>query len=589
MGQFIKYVFASCLGVLLAGFALFGIMGAVIGGLASSGNQAVKVSSNSILELDFSDPIPEKSNNVQRNDFALETDKVLGLHDMIKAVEAAKEDDKIKGIFLDLSSVSGGMGTKASIREALIDFKESGKFIIAYAKYYTQGSYYIASVADKVYLNPVGDMDFRGFASEVTFFKNMLDKMGVKMQVFYAGKFKGASEPYRRTDLSEENRLQIREYISGLYDIFLTDIAESRGIAKTELSRIADQMAIRSPEDALQYKLVDALGYYDEAVNELRVRLDLEEDDKLKSVNIVDYEKGVKKTNYKIKDRIAVVYAEGGINTGTGNAGTIGDEKYMKLLRKIRKDDKIKAVVLRVNSGGGSALASDNIWREMTRIKEKGKPVVVSMGDVAASGGYYIACMADKIYAEEGTITGSIGVVGAIPSAQELMNDKIGITLDTVRTGKYSAGISLGRDISEDERAVIQEGVSRVYQTFKQRVADGRGMNVEQVEQIAQGRVYTGSRALELGLVDEIGGLGDALETAAELAELEEYRTKEYPFIKEPIQELMDQLTGKKDAQIEGLLQKELHDFYPYYQEIKNIKDFKGIQARMPFVIKVTE
>ncbi len=590
MGQFFKFVFASCLGVILASIAVTLIGSLVIGRMVAKENASVDIKPNSVLELKFNEPIPERTNNLPQDFSDFKTEKTLGLHDIVDAIEAAKEDDNIKGIFLNINGASGGQSTKSVIRDALIDFKESGKFIISYAKYYTQGDYYLASVADKVYLNPVGEFDFRGFGAQITFFKNMLDKLGVNMQVFYAGKFKGASEPYRRTNLSEANRLQIREYINSLYAVYLQNISESRGVSVAELEAIADEMKIREPEDALANKLVDVLGYYDEAISEMKVRVGLEDDDKLKKVSLGKYAKGVTSSGkLSIKDKIAIVYAEGGIGLGEGDPGSIGDEKYMKILRKIRNDDKIKAVVLRVNSGGGSALASDNIWREMSLIKETGKPVVVSMGDVAASGGYYISCGADKIYAEESTITGSIGVVGAIPSTQKLMNEELGITFDTVKTGPFANGMSLVYDMSEEEKAITTEGIKNIYEIFLKRVAEGRGMTRDAVNEIAQGRVWVGPKAKEIGLVDEIGGLDDAIETAKELAGLEKYRTKEYPIIKEPIEQLIEDLMGEKDTRAiqASIVKKEFKEFYPYYDKIKKLQDFKGIQMRMPFEVEV--
>lgn len=589
MGQFFKFVFASCLGLVLAGILLMVIGGAAIGSLISKESQSVSVKPNSVLELKLNTPIPERTNNIPRDFSSFDIENILGVHDIVDAIEGAKEDDNIKGIFLNMNGASGGQATKSLIRDALSDFKDSGKFIYAYSKAYSQGDYYLASVADKVYLNPVGGMDFRGFGAQLMFVKNMLDELGIKMQVFYAGKFKGATEIFRRTDLSEENRLQIRQYIDGLYEVYLDDISRSRKISVPELKNIADEFLVRSPEDALSYKMVDVLGYYDEVESAIKERIGSDEDDKLKKISLSDYAKTVtSKSDFSVKDRIAVVYAEGGIDVGEGDPGTIGDEKYMKILRKIRRDDKIKAMVLRVNSGGGSALASDNIWREIQLIKEAGKSVVVSMGNVAASGGYYIACDADKIYAQDNTITGSIGVFATIPSTQNFMNEKLGITFDTVSTGEFSNSLSLVYDVKEKEGQIIQESVEEIYETFLKRVSEGRGMTRDAVHEIAQGRVWTGLKAKEIGLVDEIGGLDEAITAAQELAGLEKYRMKEYPLIKDPMEQIIEDIMGKKDAAIKAeFVKTEFKELYPYYKKMKTLKEMKGAQMRMPFEIEV--
>ncbi len=589
MNNFFKIVFGSCLGVFLAGIVFFVVMGGIAGKIISDESKSVSVKPNSVLEIKLNTAIPERTGNVPTDPMAFDTEKVLGLHDMVKAIEYAKEDDNIKGIFINADlTIGGGLATKAMIRNALVDFKESGKFIIAYSKYYTQTVYYMASVADKIYLNPLGSLEFRGFSSQVTFYKNMLDKLGVDMQVFYAGKFKGATEPYRRTDLSEPNRLQIREYLNGLYEVFLDDISESRGVSKTELKNIANEYKIRQPEDGVTHKLIDVVGYHDQAVTDMKVRMGLEEDDKFNKVSLNKYSKKVKSdTDFSLKDKVAVVYAEGGISMGDSDPGSIGDDKYMKILRKIRKNDKIKAVVMRVNSGGGSALASENIWREIERIKEAGKPVVTSMGDVAASGGYYIACNSNRIFAEEATITGSIGVFSTIPNASKLMDEKLGITFDTVRTGKFSNGLSLVTPMSPEEKAIFQKSTEDMYDTFLTRVSDGRKMSKSAVNEIAQGRVWTGTKAKEIGLVDEIGGLEAAVDHAASLADIEKYRVKEYPIIKEPIQQFIDKFTKKDEAATNAFIQAEFKEFYPIYKQMKQVKEMSGIQARMPYTIEI--
>jgi len=589
MKNFFKFIFASCLGTLLA----LGAMTLIFVSAASSlGKQAdsVKVKSNSVLKLTFGDPIPEKTNNMAPTgalNFSF-NDSPLGLHDMIDAIEAAKDDDNIKGIYMELSTnFSAGMATMSALREALEDFKESEKFVVSYGNYYTQGSYYMASVADKMYLNPVGAVVAPGFAAQIPFFKKMIDDWGIKAQVYYAGKFKSATEPFRRTNMSDENRLQTRQYLNEGFNIFLEDMAKSRGKSLAEMKDIVSEYRARNAQDAIDYGLIDELKYKDQVLDDLKDRIGLEEKDDIEAIGIKKYHKATKKkSDYSIKDRIAVVYAEGNIVDGEGETGNIGGDRYAKIIRKIRKDNKVKAIVLRVNSGGGSALASEVILRELIRAKEEGKNVVVSMGDVAASGGYYIACEADKIFAEPNTITGSIGVFGLLPSVQDMMDKEIGITFDTVKTGRFATTGTPFFDLSEAEGQIIQQSVNEVYTTFKQRVADGRDMTVEDVDEVAQGRVWTGKKASTIGLVDELGGLDDALAAAAELADLENYRIKEYPRTKEPIQQLLDDLMGKETTKT--MIKNEIgEDFYKYYEYAKQIKNMSGPQARMPFMIEI--
>ncbi|MEM6321409.1 MAG: signal peptide peptidase SppA [Bacteroidota bacterium] len=594
MQQFFKFVFASCLGIALFTLAFSFFLIAVAGGAAASfgAKQGAEVKPNSVLEITFDAPIPEKTNNVQPQGFTLEPEEVVGLFDMVDAIEHAKTDDDIKGIFLDVSMVPGGMVTRSTLRDALVDFKESGKFIVAYAKFYTQNGYYMASVADDISVHPIGTIDFRGYGAQIPFYKNMLDKIGVKMEVYYAGQFKSATEPYRLTEMSDQNRRQIKEYLEPLYQTFLNDIGEARDIAPDELRRIANGWLIREAEDAVTYKLADRVGYKDEVLDVLREKIGLEDDDKIYKINLKDYAGKVRpKTNFNVKDKIAVIFAEGTIVMGGKDvAGSVSDEDYGPMIRKIRKDDKIKGIVLRVNSGGGSALTSESLWQELSLAMEEGKPVVVSMGDYAASGGYYIACMADKIFAEPNTITGSIGIFSMIPNASELLNDKIGISLDTLNLGQYASSINGFHDHAPDEAAIIQEMTDNGYEMFLKRVSEGRDMTRDEVHEIAQGRVWTGEKALEIGLVDELGDLEDAIAEVKELAGLQEYRISEYPKVKDPFQQLIDQLLNPSNATANAkaaVLREELGPLYPAYQQFKEIKETTGLQARMPFLIDV--
>ncbi len=585
MGKFLQFVLASCLGVILASGVVFGLGMLVVGKIASSADAPKKVKANTVLKLTFSEVIPEKTNNIPVDPYSFDTSKKLGLHEIIETIRAAKEDDKINGIYLNLDGMRTGRATAASLREALIDFKEDGKFIVAYSELYSQGSYYVASVADKVIVNPLGGVDFLGFGVQIPFFKDMLDRLGIKMQVYYAGDFKSATEPFRLDKMSEENRLQTREYVESMYRLYLNDISESRDIPASKLRKIANGYLLRNAEDALDYEMVDAIGYEDQALDELRDLLGLDKSDKISEVNLLDYNKGVKSnTDYKIKDKVAVVFAEGEINMGEGDGGTIGGDKYVKLLRKLRKNDKIKAVVIRVNSPGGSALASDMMWREIKLLKEEGKPVVASMGDVAASGGYYLACAADSIFAEPNTVTGSIGVFSLIPSLENMLREKVGITFDTLTTGRFSLGLGLFKDISPAEGTILQEATDEIYETFLSRVSDGRKMSRDEVHKVAQGRVWTGLKAKEINLVDEIGDLERAIAAAANLAGIEKYRVSEYPAIKDPVQQMIEQFTGQKNAKV--LVESELNELIPYYKQIKHIKSMEGVQARLPFVLE---
>ena len=587
MSQFFKFVFASCLGVILAGVLVSIFLSVAVGNMVSRAEEGNDVTSNSILELSFKDPIPEKSNNLPVSPYDLYPDEIMGLQRIVETIHSAKEDKNIKGIFMDLSGISAGRASSGVIRDAILDFKESGKFVTAYSKYYSQGSYYLASAADKVYVNPIGGLDFRGFSAQIPFFKDMLDRLGVKMQIYYAGQFKSATEPFRLNEMSDQNRFQVKEYLNGMYKIFLQDIADSRNISTTELRNIANELKIRNAEDAVKYKLADAVGYRDEVYTALRERLGFDEKDKLKLVSMGDYAAKMSSgKDYTAKDKVAVVYAEGSIVDGKGERGQIGGDKYASLIRKLRKDDKVKAIVLRINSGGGSVIASDIIWRELLLARQEGKPVVASMGDVAASGGYYIACLADSIFAEPSTITGSIGVFGMIPSLEKTMKDKMGVDFDTVTTGKYATGLNLFMDISEGEGRIIQSTIEEIYETFLTRVADGRKMSRDEVHKIAQGRVWTGEKALEIGLVDKFGGVDAAVASAAKLAGLEKYRTGSYPVIKEPIQELLEDLSGTTERSTQVFARKELGELYPFYEQLVMLKNMKGVQARLPFVVK---
>ena len=594
MSTFWKIVFGSCLGSILAGILLVFLGSGIIGAL-SLGSEKKELKSNSVLAITLSPTtiIPEKTNNTDAPRFTLNNSAVIGLSDLVKTLETAKNDPNIKGIKLEVEGLMTGQATTSVLRKAMEDFRSSGKFILSYGVVYTQKDYFLASAADKIYIHPNGMFDFRGYGSQITFFKNMLDKLDIKVQVFYAGQFKSATEPFRFDKMSEPNKLQVRAYLNGLYAVFLESIAKSRNISTEDLRKYADELMIRNADDAVKYKLVDAKAYKDEFLSDIKSRVGVAEKEKVHYVSLNDYyEAKVKDKKEKGgKDKIAVIYAEGTINMGKKSTGEIGGEAYSAMIRKIRQDEHIKAIVLRVNSGGGSSLASEDIWRELQMAKQEGKKIVVSMGDVAASGGYYISTPADTIFAEPNTITGSIGVFAVVPGLHNTMKNKLGITFDTVRTGRYSTGFSINYDFNADEQKYFQENVDHIYDNFLGVVAEGRKMSKENVHTIAQGRVWTGKMAKEIGLVDRMGGLSDAIACASRMAGISEYKIKEFPLSKEPVQQFIDQLMGAEDDDNstvgKQLIRTEMGPLYPYFEQLQTLRNISGIQMRMPYMIEI--
>jgi protease IV len=594
MAQFFKFLFASCLGTALALVLLFFVGMSAIAGLASSATETPKtaVQPNSVLELSFDRMIPERTNNTAVDPFDVDNPYVVGLTDMVKMIRMAKEDADIKGIYLTPSAVMAGKATASVIHDALVDFKTSGKFVIAYGDFYTQSGYYLASVADSILLNPIGAVEFHGLSSTITYYKGLLDKMDVQMRIFYCGKYKSATEPFRMDKMSDENRLQVRQYVNALNDVLMQDIAEARGIPEAELRQVADRYDGLTATGAKNSHLVDRLAYEDEAFAAMKSRIGLDPKDKLHRVSLEDYFKNKgKKSDLGAKEKIAILYAEGSLQDGESTEpGNIYGSQYVKMLRKIRNDDKVKALVLRVNSPGGSVLASDQIYREIQLFKQSGRPVVVSMGDVAASGGYYIACQADSIFAEPNTITGSIGVFGMIPMLQKTMRENLGITFDSVRTAKHSAFGTSVFDFSPEEEALIQGRVNSTYEDFLQKVARGRKKTRDEIHEIAQGRVWAGKKAKEIGLVDELGGLDRALDCAARLAGIEKYRKSEYPESKTGMEQFIERFARKKDrddAVRAMFLEGELKELYPAYKTMQDLRQSKGIIARIPYDIRI--
>jgi protease IV len=590
MKHFFSTMFASLLGSILAAIILFFIGFLIIIAVASStsNEENAQIEKHSILNLDFTAKITDKEPSSPIDGFSLynmRTDHSIGLKTILDNIAKAKTDENIDGIFMNLSSLNVELSNIEEIRNALLDFKESKKFIYSYADDYSHKSYFLASISDKIYLNPVGELQFIGLGVQVLFYKKVLEKFGIEPVIIRHGKFKSAVEPFMLDKMSEANKEQLLSYVGSAWGQMLKGISKERNIEVARLNQIADNLLISSANSAVSEGLIDSLAYYDQVIEKLQNKTKANKEDDLKLVTLSKYIK-VPKSRSKdekglAKDKIAVIYATGEIVMGSGDGTNIGAESLSKMIKEARKDEKTKAIVLRVNSPGGSALASDIIWREM-ELARKTKPVIVSMGSTAASGGYYISCAADTIVAEPTTLTGSIGVFGLLFNIEKLLNDKIGINVDRVNTNKYSDLGSATRQMKPEEQAFIQKSVEEIYTTFISHVADGRGMTIQKVDDIGQGRIWSGINALEIGLVDTLGGLNLAIEIAAKKAKLEKYRLENFPKKKETIDAIME-LLGEtvKDKSIGN----ELQDFEPYYKAFVNIKKMKGIQARIPFEI----
>lgn len=585
MKEFLKYTLAAIVGTGLVLGVLFMIFIGVIVGITSgiSDEKDTKVEPNSVLVVDLSYALPERTNEnpLANFDFAsMDVHEVLGLNDVLANIEKAKTDDNIKGIYLKLGLMPNGFATIEAIRNKLKEFKESGKFIVAYGEVVTQKSYYLASVANEIYVNPVGYLELKGFASQLFFVKNLLDRLEIDMNIFYCGQYKSATEPLRYTKMSDPNRAQIDTLLSGVYGKFIGGIAAERKVDSAKVDMICDSLLVRQPQDALNLGLIDGVKYYDEVLQILAEKTGTEKVEDLETLSLNKYDKAPgKKADYSVKDKIAVLYATGNIVDGKGEEDNIGSERFADAIREIRENDKIKALVLRINSGGGSALASDIILREITLAKEK-MPVIVSMGDVAASGGYYIACEGDVILAEPNTITGSIGVFGVLPNLTRFFNDKMGITFDGVKTGTFSDLGSTVRRMTHADSVIIQSGVDSVYLKFRSRVAAGRDLDLDYVSAIAQGRVYTGMQAKTLGLVDTLGGLDMAIALAKDKAGLESYRLVSYPKQENPLEKF---LSGKQEELETRMVSSYLGEYYPMWKKAHEATTMEGIQARMPF------
>ncbi|MFD2588506.1 signal peptide peptidase SppA [Croceitalea marina] len=584
--KFLRNLLAAILGCLIAFGVLF-FMFFVFAALVGSGDDGVVVKENSILELSLNSPIRDYEGKNNSDPFGALFEEGQGLDEILHTIAVAKNDDKIKGISMTTGFLQAGLAQTQEIRAALADFKAEGKFIYSYSDFYTQKNYYLATIADKLYLNPLGAMDFKGLASEVLYYKDLQEKTGVKMEVIRHGKYKSAVEPYLSNTMSDANRSQIKELITSLWTSMLTDIATSRNIDISNLNVIADTLGGRTPEYAVASGLVDGNMYFDEYESLLRESVAVEADAKLNYVDFEYYAKVASKKTLKTgADKIAVIYAQGEILYGEGGKDFIGQGVVNEALKKARDNKSVKAIVMRVNSPGGSALVSDIIWREI-ELTKKIKPVVVSFGNVAASGGYYIAAGADKIFAESTTITGSIGVFGTIPNINELAAD-IGVNAEQVGTNKNSVDYSLFEPMTDTFRNQVQEGIEQTYDTFLQRVADGRNMSIAVVDSIAQGRVWSGVDAKDLGLVDEIGNLDDAIAAAAEMVDLESYGIRKYPKYKSDFEKLMEDFGGAKAKVGEAFIKEELgNEAFQILKEFKQLSKQKGVQTRMPFTLNI--
>ncbi|MEO6686696.1 MAG: signal peptide peptidase SppA [Dyadobacter sp.] len=583
MLQFFKYVFATLVGILvffiLSFFILVGI------GSALSSDEKVVVEDKSVLKLDLNKPIAEVGVENPLSELGgpfSGNENVTGLKDIKDALKSAQKDDKIKGIYLKAENPQAGWATLEEIRNQLLEFKKSKKFVVAYGESFSEKGYYLASLSDKIYLNPAGGMEWNGMSAEYSFYKGTFDKLNIKPEIFRVGSFKSAIEPFIRENMSDSSKKQSAELIGAIYGNFLTNISKSRGIEVPVLKGFADSLTIDNPKAALANKLVTHLGYWDEFENSIKKELSIEDKKNISYVGVDKYIKSdVTPEDGDYNNRVAVIVAEGEINSGEGSDESIGSDDFIKELKKARDNDKIKAIVLRINSPGGSALASDVMWREI-QITSKKKPIIASMSDVAASGGYYMAMGCDKIVAQPNTITGSIGIFGLIFNVKDFMNNKLGVTFDAVKTSEHADWPTATRDMTEFEKSMIQKSVNEGYANFTSKAAAGRKMPVEKLRSLAQGRVWSGTEAKANGLVDVLGGIDDAIVIAAKAAKLKEgdYRVRYFPEKKKPIEELLGKMMGNSEDKV---LDRNLGELSTYVKMYKKLMNMGGMQTRLPY------
>lgn len=595
MRQFFKFVFASCLGSLLALALLVFIIIGFGAGMASknlSGRSSKTVEENTVLKLTIPAELPEQTNNTPVRQISFDNDVTIGIHDFAKAIKAAASDPKIKGIYLTDPAGSHGYASLHVIRDAMQEFKKSGKFIYCFSKFMDQNSYYLASIADKIYMHPLGFTDLKGFQVAIPFYKELMEKIGLKFNIYYAGQFKSATEPFRLEKMSEQNRVQLSEFLHDRFDTYLEEVSEARNMPQEELKKILDQYLASSPEKAKDLKLIDSLAYETDIITAMKSSMGIQDDQKIQLVSVNSYFDNVKDkdTDFGATNRIAVLYAEGDIIDANGEEGQIG-RNYLKTIREIRKNNSIKALVLRVNSRGGSAIQSDEMLKELDLLKNAGKPVVVSMGDYAASGGYYISCHADSIFADKHTLTGSIGVFAMIPDVSTMLDKKIGVDFDTISTGPMAAKFNPTFPWGKAEGDIIQNNIDHTYDTFLGVVAGGRNKSKDEIHAIAQGRIWSARQAEKNGLISKTGSLEDAIVCAARMASLDRYRTSEYPTRKDAITRIIDKIQGNdnetKSKLSETVLKASLGEYYIYYSELMNLKKNNGIQMKMIYPVEI--
>ncbi len=582
--DFIKRVLSTVVGIFVFLFVCFFLLLIMVGILVgSSSNEKIKIENNSVLNLDLDFPLLDNAGTLEFKDLPFFTqENNNGLFDLTKAIKEAAHDDRIKGIVIQSPVNKAGITQLKALRSALEEFKDSGKFVEAYMENYTQSDYYLSSVADSIYLNPIGGVDFKGLATELLYFKDLEEKTGVKFEVFRVGKYKSAVEPFIDNKMSDANREQITAYLTSLWKNISAEIASSRALSTAHLDSVADHLLARQAEGALKEGFVDKLAYRDEFEADLKKLTHTKDEDELHQIDIVKYIEGTKSsTKSKSKEgKIAVIYAQGQIYDKDGSISRIAPDQLVPAIKKAREDKEVKAIVLRVNSPGGSALASELIWREL-EITKREKPVVVSMGDVAASGGYYISSGADRIFAEPTTITGSIGVFGLLPHFKAL-TDKIGVHAEQVKTHENAIFYSPFKEVSDNQRQFITEEIVKIYQTFKTRVSEGRELPMDSVETLAQGRVWTGEQALQNGLVDELGGLDEALHYAAEKANLKTYQIQTLPKFEIDPSKLLQRYGFGLNEKV--FLKKTLgKELYPIYKDIKEAVEYKGSELLLPY------
>lgn len=587
MKSFLKLVFATIVGIFISFFLLFFVL-AGIGGSSS----VPKISTNSVLKLKLVGELPDLTVDDPFNSFdplsgTFNTEAVIGLKDVKAVLDAAAKDDKIKAIWLDTDELGAMPANSMELIRSLEEFKKSGKLIYAFSNNLSELSLIVNSVADKSYLHPMGHVDYNGMASEIMYYTGLLEKLKIRPMIFYAGEFKSATEPFRLKSMSPENRLQVETYLNSIHDNYLEKLSQYRKISVDSLNALANNLDVFMAEDAVKYKLVDGLKYEDEVEDELKEKFGYSKDDKLKMVSLKTYNSSMNTdSKSSSKNKIAVIYAEGEIKDGSGSSsGSIHGNDYVKLIKEAHSDKNVKAIVLRVNSPGGSAFASEQILREI-KLAQKKMPVVVSMGNLAASGGYYISTSASKIVAEPTTITGSIGVFGMMFNVEEALNSNLGITFDRVKTNTYADFGTGVREWDDKEKALVTKSVQSTYQIFLKHVSEGRKMTIEEADKIARGRVWTGEDAHKLGLVDTLGNLNTAIDIAKNLAKIEGYEIQNYPASKSMMEIIMEKISGEQEETVDEVLAKTFGEEYYYLKQISSLKSMNGVQARIPYAIR---